>query len=82
MMGFNYFSQFTLKPDSNNRIHTHPNSEQVYLVTRGGGVVQVGDERTEVKAGDAVFLPANVPHGLFNTTDKLTLVYLFGVKVQ
>ena len=81
MKSFTNFSRLTLKPDSTKRLHTHPDIEQVYLVTRGGGVVQVGNERREVKAGDAVFLPANVPHGFFNTTEKLTLIYLFGVKI-
>jgi len=59
MRGFTNFSRLTLKPSATNRIHTHPDIEQVYLVEKGGGVVQVGDERREVKAGDAIFLPAN-----------------------
>jgi len=29
-------------------------------------VIQVGEERVDVVAGDVVYLPANVPHGFFN----------------
>ncbi len=80
MKAFKNFARLTLAPGVTNQMHTHKDIEQVYLVVRGGGTVQVGDERKEVKAGDAIFLPANIPHGFFNTSDRLTILYLIGTK--
>lgn len=80
MKAFNNFARLTLAPGVTNQMHTHKDIEQVYLVVRGGGTVQVGDERKEVKAGDVIFLPANIPHGFFNTSDRLTILYLIGTK--
>jgi len=43
--------------------------------------VQVGDEKAEVKAGDAVFLPAKARHGFFNTGDKTAVLLLIGTRI-
>jgi quercetin dioxygenase-like cupin family protein len=34
-----------------------------------------------VKAGDAVFLPSDVPHGFFNTGEMQTILLLVGTKI-
>lgn len=81
MKAFENFARLTLKPGDTNNMHVHKDVEQVYLVLRGGGTVQVGDERKDVKAGDAIFLPANIPHGFFNTGDKIAILYLIGTKI-
>jgi quercetin dioxygenase-like cupin family protein len=80
MKGFRHFARITLESGETNNMHTHRDAEQVYFVLRGGGTVQVGDERRTVKAGDAVFLPVDVPHGFFNTGDKRTVLLLVGTK--
>jgi mannose-6-phosphate isomerase-like protein (cupin superfamily) len=82
MKAFENFARLTLKPGDTNNMHVHKDVEQVYMVLRGGGMVQVGDERKEVNAGDVIFLPANTPHGIFNTGDKITILYLIGAKIK
>jgi mannose-6-phosphate isomerase-like protein (cupin superfamily) len=82
MKSFNNFARVTLRPGDTNQMHVHEDVEQIYFVLRGGGTVQVGDERSEVKAGDAIFLPTDIPHGFFNTTDKLTTLLLIGTKTN
>jgi mannose-6-phosphate isomerase-like protein (cupin superfamily) len=81
MKSFTNFARLTLKPGGTNQIHVHEDAEQVYIVVQGGGTVQVGDEKAEVKAGDAIFLPAKVPHGFFNTGDKTAVILLIGTRV-
>jgi mannose-6-phosphate isomerase-like protein (cupin superfamily) len=81
MKAFTNFARLTLKPGGTNQVHVHDDAEQVYIVLRGGGTVQVGDEKAEVKAGDAVFLPAKVPHGFFNTGNKTVVILLIGTHV-
>jgi len=80
MMSFRHFARITLEPGETNNMHTHRDAEQVYFVLRGGGTVQVGDERRTVKAGDAIFLPVGDPHGFFNTGDRRTVLLLVGAK--
>ena len=44
--------------------HYHRESEEIYLVTSGRGVLRLGDEEREVAAGDCVAIPPGVVHRL------------------
>lgn len=46
-------------------VHQHE-PEQVYVIVRGTGQMTVGDEVCKVRAGDLIFIPSNVPHGIEN----------------
>ncbi len=81
MESFTNFARLTINPGKSNNMHTHEGIEQVYIVQKGGGTVHVGEERKEVKAGDIVFLPSDIPHGFFNTTDKQAIVMLVGTSI-
>ena len=81
MKAFENFSRVLIKPGTTNEMHVHDNQEQVYFVVQGGGIITVGDEKGEVKAGDAIFLPANIPHGFVNNTEKLTVLLMIGARV-
>ena len=43
------------------KMHSHP-QEQFGFVIKGGFKMTVGDEKTELKAGDAYIIPPNVLH--------------------
>ena len=58
-----------LQPGLETKVHSHSNMEQVYYFTEGRGKMIVGDETIEVRDGDAVYGPPNVPHGLINDSD-------------
>jgi mannose-6-phosphate isomerase-like protein (cupin superfamily) len=53
-------------PGSRQRRHQHP-EVQVYIIIAGRGVMQVGDDRQPVQAGDLIFIPSDRPHGIDNT---------------
>jgi mannose-6-phosphate isomerase-like protein (cupin superfamily) len=57
----------TLPPGRSVTPHHHAVLEEVYYVLSGTGVMQVGDERREVGAGDAVYIPRGSRHTLTNT---------------
>ncbi len=82
MKSFSNFGRITIRPGGTNKIHVHQDVEQVYIILRGGGTVHVGDEKALVKAGDAVFLPAKVSHGFFNTGDKTAVLFLIGTRIN
>jgi mannose-6-phosphate isomerase-like protein (cupin superfamily) len=55
-------------------VHHHA-PEQCYYIIRGKGLMLIEDEAKEVAAGDAVFIKANLKHGIKNTGDGI-LEYL------
>jgi mannose-6-phosphate isomerase-like protein (cupin superfamily) len=50
------------EPGSQQGLHVHENSEQIYVVVRGRGLVIVDGEERELEAGTAVLIPAGVEH--------------------
>lgn len=47
--------------------HRHMHSEEIYHVSAGRGIVELGDERIDVGPGDSVVIPPGTPHRLHNT---------------
>jgi quercetin dioxygenase-like cupin family protein len=60
----------TVQPGSRQILHNHP-EVQVYVLIAGQGMVQVGEERQAVKAGDLIYIPSNEMHGIENTSDEM-----------
>jgi len=54
-------------PGSEQPRHAHSDSEQVYVIVKGGGLMMVGDEELEVTEGMLVFIPPGIPHAIRNT---------------
>jgi quercetin dioxygenase-like cupin family protein len=67
--GLLFFAHAVLKPGKEIEAHIDP-YEEVYYLLSGRGVMTVGDERREVAAGDAIWLPSGVPHALLNDGDE------------
>lgn len=61
-------------PGHGQALHSHV-PEQVYVVIAGKGRMRVGDDLADVKAGELVFIPSNVTHGIENTSSE-SLVYI------
>jgi mannose-6-phosphate isomerase-like protein (cupin superfamily) len=55
-----------------------PHSEdELYVVVRGHGRIQHGSVDAEVNPGDALFVPAHVPHRFHSITEELVLLVVF-----
>jgi len=62
-------------PGSQQPLHAHPESEQVYVIVRGRGRMIVAGEEREVQAGTLVFIPPGAAHAIHNHThQELTYV--------
>ncbi len=81
MKSFMGFSRVLIKPGTTNQMHVHDDQEQVYFVQQGEGVIQIGEEKADVKAGDSIFLPVGVPHGFVNNSKKLVILLMIGTRV-
>jgi mannose-6-phosphate isomerase-like protein (cupin superfamily) len=55
------------EPGSQQSLHAHDDSEQVYVVIRGRGLMIVDDEAVGVEAGSAVLIPFGAKHAIRNT---------------
>lgn len=67
-----------LQPGSKHDIHRHPHAEEWEYVVSGTAVKHVGDDSVRLEAGDVVFVPANVFHGLENASDTEPVVTVWG----
>jgi mannose-6-phosphate isomerase-like protein (cupin superfamily) len=64
-----------LPPGAEQRAHSHEESEQVYVIVRGSGRMQVAGDEEDVTEGDLVFIPPATQHGIVNDGSE-TLVYV------
>lgn len=55
--------------------HHHSPSE-IYFILHGEGVVTLGEQEHVVHAADAVFIPANLRHGIANRSDA-DVIFLY-----
>jgi mannose-6-phosphate isomerase-like protein (cupin superfamily) len=62
-------------PGAEQRAHSHPDSEQVYVIVRGRGRMSVAGDIEEVGEGDLVFIPPATSHAIENDGAE-TLVYV------
>ena len=53
-------------PGSQQPLHSHPESEQVYVIVSGEGTMLVEDEERSVRAGDTIFIPPGSRHAIRN----------------
>lgn len=55
--------------------HDHEDQDKFYYVVEGNGRFWLGDEQVNAAAGDVVWAPAGVVHGVTNpSTTRLTLL--------
>ncbi|MGI9388014.1 MAG: cupin domain-containing protein [Methyloligellaceae bacterium] len=51
--------------------------DEIYIIAKGSGTFQMGDERFDFSEGDAIFVPAKVSHRFESFTDDLATWVLF-----
>lgn len=57
---------YCLRPGQEQRVHSHDDSDKVYVALEGRATIIVGAEEAELGAGQAVLAAAGEPHGLRN----------------
>jgi len=68
-------AEATLEPGQATERHYHANSEEIYLVTKGSGELEVDGETQRVRPGDAILIPSGAWHMLENDgSSELTIL--------
>ncbi len=58
------------------RVHRHHNSDEVLFVLAGNGSAILGDVRTPIAKGSAIFIPKGTWHGIENPDGALELLWV------
>lgn len=55
-------------------VHTHTGSEKFYFLLSGKARLAVGAREVDAEAGDMVWAPAGVPHGVVTVYERTTML--------
>jgi mannose-6-phosphate isomerase-like protein (cupin superfamily) len=64
-----------LKPGEEIGSEVHATHDQFFRIEKGQGEIRLDGERTRVKAGDAIIVPAGMRHNLINTGKRRLRLY-------
>jgi mannose-6-phosphate isomerase-like protein (cupin superfamily) len=69
----------TLEPNGGQVPWHNQQQEEIYFIVEGTGEMCLGEERMEVRAGQAVYIPPTVFHQLTNTgSTPMRMIYCYG----
>ncbi|HXQ93534.1 MAG TPA: cupin domain-containing protein [Nitrososphaerales archaeon] len=73
MLGYSVF-----KPGIDTKQKIHVEAEELAYVVSGSGKITVGNELISFSAGDSLFIPPGVPHGVRNDgSEDVAMVFFF-----
>ena len=73
LVGLNCF-----EPGQVQAVHTHAGADKFYLVLSGRATISVGEESREVRAGELVWAPADLPHGVPSVAERTVMLVGIG----
>ncbi|MEO0852540.1 MAG: cupin domain-containing protein, partial [Cyanobacteria bacterium J06648_11] len=88
-LAVNYMDLHALNPECGIGLHRHRDSQEVFFMTNGQGLMVVGDwcqfpdrercfEIRTLKSGSLAMLDGGNLHGLMNVTDEPAFLFMFG----
>jgi mannose-6-phosphate isomerase-like protein (cupin superfamily) len=63
-------AEATVMPGAETVLHRHRTTEELYHITRGTGLMTLGDETFEVRHGDTICIPPGTPHRVRNVGNE------------
>ena len=66
------------EPGQGTRTHFHTDQEEIYYIIEGSGSITIGDETTDVTAGDFVYSPADTPHSIATGEERMVMFFVKG----
>ena len=62
------------EPGQSQPIHAHRGADKFYFLVSGKARMTVGDETREAVAGDIVWAPADIPHGVAEALERTIML--------
>jgi quercetin dioxygenase-like cupin family protein len=60
-------------------LHTHPNAEELVVITSGTGEATIGNEEHQLAPGDVLYIPPHAEHEVRNISDDMLGVLFINV---
>ncbi|WP_428604014.1 cupin domain-containing protein [Sedimenticola sp.] len=67
-------AEATVPPGVTTHLHRHRQSEEIYHITQGSGMMLLGDKTFQVETGDSVLIPPGTAHAIRNSGDQDLLI--------
>jgi quercetin dioxygenase-like cupin family protein len=68
---------YCLKPGQDQRVHSHPESDKIYFVLRGRGLIHIAGEERELAEGEIVIARPGQDHGVKNSSAEELVLLVF-----
>jgi mannose-6-phosphate isomerase-like protein (cupin superfamily) len=68
---------YCLEPAQEQKAHAHAGADKIYFVLEGNVVVRIGDKERTLAADEIVLAPADVEHGVRNTSSERAVLLVF-----
>ena len=81
LQGVARYGELTVMPGGSSAMVSYPAEEQIYYVLKGSGTLLYGDQKVPVKEDDFMYLPANVRHGIANSSSSPVRVIVMGYRI-
>ena len=81
LRGIVRFGEMTLDARGKSAIVNYADEEQVYVVSRGGGIIVYGQQRVSFRAGDFMYLPPGIAHGAENPGSVSASIIVMGFRM-
>jgi quercetin dioxygenase-like cupin family protein len=62
------------EPGQTQQVHTHADADKFYFLVTGKARMMVGNETREATAGDLIWAPAGVPHGVVEALERTVML--------
>jgi quercetin dioxygenase-like cupin family protein len=62
------------EPGQSQQVHTHAGADKFYFLVSGKARMTVGTETAEARAGDIVWAPADLPHGVVEALERTVML--------
>jgi quercetin dioxygenase-like cupin family protein len=70
------------EPGQTQTVHTHADADKFYFLVTGKARMAVGSETREASAGDVIWAPAGVPHGVALALERTVMLVAIGSGVS
>ena len=67
-------AEATVPPGVTTHLHRHLQSEEIYHITQGKGLMTLGDQQFSVVSGDSICIPPGTAHCIENDADIPLLI--------
>lgn len=75
------FGELTVEPVGTSKIVGYKDTEGIFFILGGSGVLHYGQENVPIKRNDFVYLPVGIKHGISNQSKRPLRLLVMGFKI-